>query len=547
MTKQVIAMYLRLSGEDKVERKSSFNCQVCAAGSTNIGTLAARKDSSQHECKDIGKNESNSIANQRQLILDYIRSDKTLSEHEVREFVDDGVSGARFDRGAFQEMMEQAKNGEIQIIITKDYSRLGRDYLEVGTYMECLFPLLHVRYIAVNEHYDSDNYAGKTGGMEVGIKNIVNMMYSRDASKKVMAARKVLTEQGKFIGSFAPYGYVKSPEDKHKLVPDPEAAEVVRQIFTLAAEGKKYKEIARILNEAGIETCLDYQKSHGRERKHGTEIKVHQWSATTVMDILYSEVYIGTIVNNRIAHNQRTGYKSKRRKPEEWTVVENCHEPIVSRELYEAAHEKLDRKSQAKKVRSGNSPARLFLCGCCGHALIKRHGKYKCPANLNPAELNCSKVRMDAEVFENTVLTYIRVTAESFLQDLEKKRKLKQEAQRNELDVEVIRQKIKKLENRRFQAYDDYTREKLSREEMRSLRDKLQEEINELNEILAAREREQAELSHVPDVSEEELTVLAELTEFNAETVRVLVKNVTLFEDGNIEIVWNTDDFLRDA
>lgn len=513
MAKQVIAVYLRLSGEDK----------------------------------DAGRNESNSIANQRQLISDYIQSDKILSKCEVREFVDDGVSGARFDRAAFQEMIEQARNGEIQVIITKDYSRLGRDYLEVGKYMECLFPLLHVRYIAVNERYDSDNYAGKTGGMEVGIKNIVNMMYSRDASKKVMAARKVLTEQGKFIGSFAPYGYVKSPEDKHKLIPDPEAAEVVKRIFTLAAEGKKYKEIARILNEAGVETCLDYQKSHGRERKHGTEIKVHQWSATTVMDILYSEVYIGTIVNNRIAHNQKTNYKTKRRKPEKWTVVENCHEPIVSRELYEAAHEKLNRKSQAKKERSGNSLARLFLCGCCGHALTKRNGKYKCPANLNPKELHCSKVKMDAEVFENTVLTYIRVTAESFLQDLGKKRKMQEKAQGNEMDVEVIRQKIRQLENRRFQAYDDYAREKLSREEMRNVRDKLQEEINVLNETLTKRERELKELSNMPDISEEELTVLARLSEFNAETIRVLVKNIILYEDGNIEIVWNTDDFLKDA
>lgn len=443
-------------------------------------------------------------------------------------------------------MIGQVQNGKIQIIITKDYSRLGRDYLEVEKYMECLFPLLHVRYIAVNERYDSDNHVGRTGGMEVGIKNIVNMMYSRDASKKVMAARKVLTEQGKFIGSFAPYGYVKSLEDKHKLIPVPEAAEVVKRIFTLAAEGKKYKEIARILNEAGVETCLDYQKSHGRERKHGTEIKVHQWSATTVMDILYSEVYIGTIINNRMEQNQRTGYKSKRRKPEEWTVVENCHEPIVSRELYEAAHERLDRKSRAKKARSGNSPARQFLCGCCGHTLIKRNGKYKCPANLNPAELNCSRVRMDAEVFENAVLTYVRVTAESFLQDLEKKRKGKKEAQTNEPDVEVICQKIKKLENRRFQAYDEYTREKLSREKMRSLRDKLQEEINALNEILVDREKEQEKLAYAPDVSEEELTVLAGLSEFNAETIRVLVKNITLYEDGNIEVVWNKDDFLKD-
>ena len=152
---------------------------------------------------------------------------------------------------------------------------------------------------------------------------------------------------------------------------------------------------------------------------------------------------------------------------------------------------------------------------------------------------------MEAEIFENTVLTYIRFTAGSFLQDLEKKKKIQQRLQGNEPDVEVIRQKIKKLGNRKFQAYDDYAREKLSREEMRNLRDKLQKEINALNETLAAREKEQAELSHVPDVSEEELTMIAGLSEFNAEAIRVLVKNITLFEDGNIEIVWNMDDFLK--
>lgn len=515
MGRQVIAMYLRLSGEDKEK----------------------------------GADESNSITNQRQLILEYIQSDNSLVECEVREFVDDGVSGARFDRKAFQEMIELAQNGEIQTIITKDYSRLGRDYLEVGKYMECLFPLLHVRYIAVNEHYDSNDYIGKTGGMAAGIKNIINMMYSRDASRKVMAARRVLTEQGKFIGSFAPYGYVKSPEDKHKLIPDPEAAEVVKRIFMLAAEGKKYKEIARTLNESGVETCLDYQKSHGRERKHGTEIKVHQWTSTTVMDILYNEVYIGTIVNNRIALNQRTDYKAERRNPEEWTVVENCHEPIVSRELYETAHEKLNRKKQAKSQRSGNPTGRLFLCGCCGHALVKRNGKYKCPVNLNPAELNCSKVKMDAGVFEDSVLTYIRTTAESFLRDLEKKRKRGrgQETQEKELDVEVIRQKIGQLENRRFQVYDDYTRGKLSREEMREVRDRLQEEINALNETLAACEQEQTRLSNTPDDLEEKLTVFVGLPEFNAKLIQVLVKHIILYEDGNIEIIWNMDDFFRDS
>lgn len=178
------------------------------------------------------KDESNSITNQRNLIMEYIKSDAVLSTYTVREYIDDGISGTRFDREAFEEMMTQVKEGNIQVIITKDYSRLGRDYLEVGRYLEFVFPVLKVRYISVNDNYDSNNFTGAAGGMEVAVKNVINMMYSRDASKKVRSARTTLAKAGKFIGPQAPYGYKRSESDKQKLVIDEEPAELLSKMET---------------------------------------------------------------------------------------------------------------------------------------------------------------------------------------------------------------------------------------------------------------------------------------------------------------------------
>ena len=199
-------------------------------------------------------------------MLDYVAGQPDLSGCDILEFSDDGYSGTDFSRPDFQKMMKMVKAGQINIIITKDYSRLGRDYLEVGNYMECIFPLLQIRYISVNDHYDSDLNNGATGGMGVALKNLVNAMYCKDASRKVRSAKLVLAKQGKYIASFAPYGYRKSAEDKHRLEPDPEAAPVVKMIFEMAADGKKYTEISNALNGAGQDSILEYYRvGHGTE------------------------------------------------------------------------------------------------------------------------------------------------------------------------------------------------------------------------------------------------------------------------------------------
>ncbi|MDE7253728.1 MAG: recombinase family protein, partial [Acetatifactor sp.] len=202
----------------------------------------------------IVKAESNSVAAQRILIRDYIQRNRLSDPVDILEYVDDGFSGTNFQRPAFKRMMEDAKKGKISCIIVKDFSRFGRDHLETGNYLERIFPLLGIRFISVNDQFDSEDCMGMTGGMSVALKNIINSMYSRDLSKKVRSATATRIARGEYMGALVPYGYIKNPENVHQLIPDEEAAGVVRLIFTMAAEGKKKPEIARYLNGQGIPT-----------------------------------------------------------------------------------------------------------------------------------------------------------------------------------------------------------------------------------------------------------------------------------------------------
>ena len=183
-----------------------------------------------------GKRESNSISNQKDLIKNFLKDKKDIVV--VSERVDDGYSGSNFNRPGFQRMVEDAKAGRIKSIVIKDFSRFGRDYLEVGNYLEKILPVLGIRIISINDGFDSINSSGFTGGMSVALKNMLNAMYSRDLSRKVRSAMKTHAKNGEYMPAFPKYGYIKDPEDKHHLVIDPEAAEIVKLIFTMAADGE---------------------------------------------------------------------------------------------------------------------------------------------------------------------------------------------------------------------------------------------------------------------------------------------------------------------
>ena len=208
--------------------------------------------------------ERDTVDTQIAYIREFINSQDDMVEVEV--YADISVTGTTFERPEFDRMIQDIRAGRINTVITRDLSRLGRNYVEAGNYIECIFPVLQVRYISVNDNYDSANSFGSTGGMSVALKNLVNALYCKDASKKVRAAKAVLAKQGKYIAAFAPFGYQKSEDDKHMLVPDPVTAPVVQLIFELAIKGMKYTEIANYLNNNGYDSIFEYYQKIGVKR-----------------------------------------------------------------------------------------------------------------------------------------------------------------------------------------------------------------------------------------------------------------------------------------
>ena len=196
------------------------------------------------------KEESNSVSSQRELLESFIGNHSELKDTKVQEYCDDGFTGTKFERPGYMKLMEDVRADKISCIVVKDLSRLGRDYIEVGSLLEQILPLYQVRVIAVNDNYDSDNYDGSTGGMNVAFKNLIYMLYSRDLSNKVSSAMHTRILKGENISGQLRYGYVKDPNDKHKIIVDPEAAEVVKLIFELTAQGKSKTEVANYLSKA---------------------------------------------------------------------------------------------------------------------------------------------------------------------------------------------------------------------------------------------------------------------------------------------------------
>ena len=322
-----------------------------------------------------------SIETQKILLEQYCKDHKIT---DYKFYCDDGCSGTNFDRPSFKKMLSDIDEGKINLVIVKDLSRFGRNYVEAGMYVQ-RFTDSNIRFIAADDNYDS---LVNSDDLLCPIKNVVNEMYARDVSKKTKAAKKAKARDGQFIGSKAPFGYKIDPNDRHHLIVDEPAAQVVKRIFRLASEGVGYNKMAKIFREEKVLTPIAYFNLNNPDYfKSDYWRKEFDWHVTSIRAILNNEVYLGKLVYGK-QRNKSMKSKEKVRNPkEDWIVVENCHEPIITQELWDTVHKILNAKHRPAKAGEVQMFAGLLYCSDCGHCLTYSqkqrkdggyHGAYSC-------------------------------------------------------------------------------------------------------------------------------------------------------------------------
>ena len=288
--------------------------------------------------EDGDKVESNSITSQREILKEYLKLHPDIELHDF--YIDDGWSGTNFDRPGFIRMMEDIYSGDVNCVIVKDLSRFGRNYTDAGNYLDNIFVRLQIRFIALNNGIDTatNNMNAATRCITVGVQNVINESLAATTSVNVRGTLNVNREQGKFIGSFASYGYMKDPNDHHKLIIDPETAPVVRMIFEKFIDCCSIIGIAKDLNEMGIPNPTAYKKLKGFNYKHPAGKKLDGlWPDSSVRRILRNEMYVGNMVQGK---NTTISYKIKQCRAipkEDWIIVEGTHEAIVDRDTFDKA------------------------------------------------------------------------------------------------------------------------------------------------------------------------------------------------------------------
>ena len=505
-----------------------------------------------------GKDESNSIENQRELLQGYITEREELSGETVVEYVDDGFSGTNFDRPAFKNMIEDAKKGKIQTILVKDLSRLGRDYIAAGDYIEQIFPMLGVRFIAVNNNYDSDEKITYTKGFEMAVNNLINTYYSRDLSRKIKSSVQTKWKKGISTSSHAPYGYIKSESEKGKFEIDDEAAENVRFIFNKAADGYKTREIAYMLNEKKILPPWEYlvRKNNWQPRKLVTPESERLWDCMKVTSIIRKYEYTGAMVMGRRSRNKIGGKAMHVNPVSEWTIVEDINEPIVSKELFEKANANVQVSNNRKYFIKKKYPLKgKVRCGNCRRTLTRQDNgndsNYYC-AHGNQVDKfsKCCTDHYSVDCIEKLVWRslkeHIRILSIVGI-ELEVHAKKQIYADKNRRDK--LLSKLEALKEQKLRQYEFYADGRITKKVYLHKRNELNIKIEILEEEL--------DVSNQPaiDVNKDQLESVSEIKQLIKkytegdqiayEAIDAFIDAVYVYDRNRVEIVFRFADELR--
>lgn len=497
--------------------------------------------------------ESGSIQTQKAILTQYCQ------EHHMEIvdcYCDDGWSGTNFDRPAFQRMIGDIEAGRVNTVIVKDLSRFGREYAQMGLYIEHYFEEKGVRFVSLAENIDSSQ---GLNNLVLPFTNVINSLYARQASEKTKAAHRARAKNGMFLGSRAPYGYQKDPNDRHHLIVDPEAAEVVKEIFRMFADGIGYVRMTKILRERNILNPQAYFNQNNPDYYKHSDYwrKPFDWHATSVRAILNNPVYLGKLTFGK---TKTKGFFDKRRVPTEesdWIVVEHTHEPLVSQELWDTVHQMM--KARRRENGSGHVQpfAGLVKCAGCGSSLNasydKKKGKYtgfSCWVYKNYGKQRCTShaigwqtlnrlvledIRRNAQVAKLAAARYVGVLLRAKLE------KEKGETVRAERELKKAEKRIGELDKILAKLYEDQALGKISEVRYQAMapgyeaeQASLQERVSQLREQLAHTQEVQDNVEQfVPLI--QKYTDIQELTPhiLNELIEKIVVHEKKVEEDGS--------------
>ena len=509
---------------------------------------------------DLGKDnkeESNSIENQRLLLQSFVESRDDLSG-EIVEYVDDGYSGTNFDRPSFKRLLEDAKKGKIHTIIVKDLSRLGRDYIGVGDYLEQIFPVLGVRFIAINSLYDSNDYIGKTIGLDISISNLVNSLYSKDLSKKYKSAVRTKWKQGKSTAGRVPFGYKKVKTDKNKWELDPEAATYVRMIFDKALQGWNTSRIANYMNEIKAPTPGRYKEEHFDNYKQWNRLVNDEewlWDTYKVWRIIKCYSYTGALVQGTVSAIN-VGSKTKRIVPiDEQVIVDGVHPAIVTIEEWKEAQAAIRKTAQySMPQRTGFPLTGKIRCGTCG--LSMTYNDYGTPSlccchrRMVGQHSNCDRTVYEAKFIEG-IVGYALRSKLSLFQTLNAALQDENHAGRQVPDgYKHMETELETLKAKRIHLYESYAEGLLSKAVYLQKKEEMTEEIDTLQKRKEAIQNAITEnntlLSDVEEIAGQAEEIL-ESRKLTVDIVNTYIDRVVIHDPKHIEVIFTFEDLLREA
>lgn len=507
------------------------------------------------------KLESDSISSQRAIIERFVAQNPNIKL--VAEFCDDGYTGTNFDRPDFQRMMEAVKAGKINCVIVKDLSRLSRNYTDAGNLIENLFVRLNIRFISLAEGVDSYRNPDNVSNIIVPITNVMNDQYCYQTSKKIRQVFDMKRRNGEFIGSYAPYGYIKDPQDKHALLVDPEAAEVVKSIFSMFLSGKNKRGITLYLNDHGVPCPTAYKQSQGLKYNAPNAQGNPMWSTITIDTILKNRVYVGDMVQGRQRVKSYKIHIQERVPEEEWFIVENTHEAIIDRETFDKVQGLLKRDTRtAPKQKQLYLFSGFLKCADCGRAMSRIASKgvyvyYQCGTYKSLSKTACTMHSIKNTRLEVGVLfaiqqqVHLAVTYSELVSRINAAPLKKSKSHRLEDMIAVKEKELSKIMRHKQALYQDWKDGEITHNDYRHMSEDYEQQAESINTVLRTLREERDQLENGIDAESPFLTAFLKYQNIEKLTRDILIElidHIKVYEGGNISVKFKyADEFRRMA